>query len=152
MNQEFKIETTEKIHVLSIKAVTSVSNLPAELGKAYGSIMSYLGELGEQPTDGAFTAYYNMDMDNLQVEMGFTVARELPGRGEIKSGEIPQGKKAVCMYKGPYSGMAPTYGAMTQWISENGYEPQGTVYEFYYNSPMEVPESELLTKIMFVLK
>jgi hypothetical protein len=30
--------------------------------------------------------------------------------------------------------------------------PAGVVYEYYYNSPMEVPESELLTKIEFVLK
>ena len=48
--------------------------------------------------------------------------------------------------------MAPTYAAMNGWMSDNGYVPTGVVYEFYYNSPEEVPESELLTKIEFLLK
>ena len=52
-------------------------------------------------------------------------------------------------FKGPYKEMEPVYNAMMQWIQENGYTPTGTAYEFYYNSPLEVPESELLTKIVF---
>ncbi|MDO9535730.1 MAG: GyrI-like domain-containing protein [Bacillota bacterium] len=41
---------------------------------------------------------------------------------------------------------------MFQWIAENGYEQTGVYYEFYYNSPEEVPESELLTKIVMPVK
>ena len=37
----------------------------------------------EQPSDAAFAAYYNMDMENLEVEMGFPVDKELAGNGEI---------------------------------------------------------------------
>jgi len=54
--------------------------------------------------------------------------------------------------------MMPVYNAITKWINENGYKPTGVAYEFYYNSPLgsgaplEVPESELLTKIVFPLK
>ena len=65
---------------------------------------------------------------------------------------IPAGKKATCMFKGPYKDMAPVYDAMNKWMNENGYQPTGVVYEFYQNSPMEVQESELLTKIVFLLK
>jgi len=39
-----------------------------------------------------------------------------------------------------------------QWISEIGHTPTGVAYEFYYNAPGEVPESELLTKIVFPLE
>jgi len=45
-----------------------------------------LNELGEKPLEAAFAAYYNMDMENLDVEMGFPVAKPLAGRGEIKAG------------------------------------------------------------------
>jgi len=48
--------------------------------------------------------------------------------------------------------MEPVYNAMMQWINENGHMPTGVSYEFYYNSPAEVQESELLTKIVFPLK
>jgi effector-binding domain-containing protein len=93
-----------------------------------------------------------MDMDNLSVEMGFALNREAPGTDTIKAGFIPAGKKAVTLYKGAYRDMAPVYEAMSKWISESGHKPTGVVYEHYYNSPDEVPESELLTKIVFLLE
>lgn len=152
MNDVFKIEVTEEQPVLCMKAVINVADLPTELGKAYGAIIEYLGELGEQPENAAFSAYYNMDMENLEVEMGFPVGKPLPGRGEIVASVIPTGKKAVCLYKGPYNAMSQTYDDMMAWMAENEHRPTGVAYEFYYNSPMEVPESELLTKIMFLLE
>jgi effector-binding domain-containing protein len=80
------------------------------------------------------------------------VAKELAGQGEITASQVPAGKKAVYMYKGAYKEMAPVYEAMVKWINDNGQQPTGVVYEFYYNSLMEVPESELVTKIVFLLK
>lgn len=152
MNYQFEIVETQAQPVLSTRTVTSVEKLPQELGKAFHAIVAHVQGLGEQPVEAAFAAYHNMDMSNLDVEMGFPVAKPLPGRGGIVPGEIPAGKKATCLYKGPYQEMKPVYDAMAKWMSENGHQPTGVVYEFYYNSPMEVPESELLTKIVFLLK
>lgn len=152
MNYKFELTEQPAQPVLSIRTRTAVGNLPQELGKAYGAIIAYLNEIGEKPLEAAFAAYYNMDMEDLDVEMGFPVPKPLVGKGEIKSSEIPAGKQVSCFYKGPYNQMVPAYNAMTQWINENGYSPTGVSYEFYYNSPLEVPESELLTKIVFPLK
>ncbi len=144
------IETAEQ-PVLSVKKVTSVTNLPQEIGSAYHTIMDYLAELGEQPVDVPFTAYYNMDMENLEVEMGFPVGKKIAGKGEVISNVIPAGKKVTCLYKGPYKDMVPTYEAINKFITDNGYKPTGVVYEYYFNSPMEVSESDLLTKIVFLV-
>jgi effector-binding domain-containing protein len=152
MAYTFEVVETQAQPVLSVKKVTSVANLPQELGKAYGAILAYLKEKGKQALGPAFTAYFNMDMEKLEVEMGFPVAEEIAGSGDIIASHIPAGKKATAMHKGPYKEMAATYEALTKWIGENGHVPAGVVYEYYYNSPMEVPESELLTKIEFVLK
>ena len=151
---DYKFELSDHLSqpVLSIHTKTPVSNLPQELGKAYGALIQYLNEIGEQPSGPAFAAYYNMDMENLDVEMGFPVAKPLVGKGEIKAGEIPAGRQVSYVHKGPYNQMEPVYNAMMQWIEENGQTPTGVSYEFYYNSPLEVAESELLTKIVFPLK
>lgn len=138
--------------VLSIRKTTAVGNLPQEIGRAYGSIIQYLNELGEQPAEAPFTAYYNMDMENLDVEIGFPVSKKLAGKGEIMASEIPAGKYVECMYKGPYAECGPVYDAMNKWVSGKGLIAIGTAYEVYYNSPVEVPESDLLTKIMFPVK
>lgn len=138
--------------VLSIRVKTSLENLPDIIGESYHKIMEYLNELGEQPADVPFTAYYSLDMQNMDVEMGFPVSRPLQGKSDIKAGEITQGKIVSYMYKGLYSAMEPVYNEIFKWISENGYQPKGVYYEYYYNSPSEVPESELLTRIVIPIK
>jgi effector-binding domain-containing protein len=138
--------------VLFIRKRAAVEDLPQIIGQAYGAIMQYMAELGEIPTEAPYTAYYNLDMQDLDVEMGFPVAKPLPPRGDIKYGEIPQGRYVQCMYKGPYQQMETPYNELAEWIEKNGYESKGVAYEYYYNAPGEVPESELLTKIVIALK
>ncbi|HWQ77944.1 MAG TPA: GyrI-like domain-containing protein [Anaerovoracaceae bacterium] len=152
MGYQFELIDEKEQPVLSMRTRTPVGNLPQELGKAYGAIIQYIGEIGEKTEGPAFAAYYSMDMEDLDVEMGFLVPKPIPGNDEIQANVIPAGKQAVYLYKGPYAEMEPAYRAMMAWLDENSYVPTGVSYEFYYNSPEEVPESELLTKIIFPLK
>ncbi|MGI6679162.1 MAG: GyrI-like domain-containing protein [Dehalobacterium sp.] len=152
MSYQFLLSEEPTQWALAMRTRTAVTNLPQELGIAYNSIMEYLASLGEETSGPAFAAYYNMDMEDLDVAMGFIVPKFLPGKDSIYSHEIPSGKQVSYLYQGPYSQMAPVYDAMASWMQENNLTPTGICYEFYYNSPMDVPESELLTKIVFPLK
>ena len=145
------VETQEQ-PTLALKTVTPVSELPKILGKAFMDIVTHIIELGEQPVGPAFAGYFNMDMERLELEIGFPVSKPLPGKGDILAGNIPAGKQVSCIYKGPYMEMRPAYEEIEKWIKDNGYKPLGPVYEHYYNSPEEVPESELLTKIVFLVE
>ncbi|HAG11389.1 MAG TPA: AraC family transcriptional regulator [Desulfotomaculum sp.] len=149
-NIELKEQNLQPI--LFIKAKTSLEGLQKIIGESYTKIIAYLTELGEQPAFAPFTAYYNLDMQNLEVELGFPVAKQLPGKEEILSGQIPPGRVISCVYKGSYAGMEKLYTEMFEWIAEHGYEFLGVFYEYYLNSPMEVPESELLTRIDLPIK
>jgi len=150
----YKIELKEEKEqaVLSIRKVITEKTLQQELGRAYQALFQYLGELGEAAAGGPFAGYFNMDMNALDVEMGVPVAKVLPGRGEIKAGCVPAGRHVSCVFKGPYTQLEPVYNEMNRWMSENGCVPSGVVYEYYLNSPMEVPEAELMTKIVFPVK
>jgi effector-binding domain-containing protein len=150
----YKCEVVEQPpqSTLSIRTTTHVKDLPQELGKAYGAIAQYLGQLGEQPAGAPYAAYFNMDMSNLEVEIGFPVSRPLPNKDDIQSGEIPAGSYARCLYTGPYNEIEPAYNALTAWVKENGHEVTGVAYEFYLNDPGEVDPQELLTQIVFPLK
>jgi effector-binding domain-containing protein len=136
---------------LTIRTRTSVEELPQVLGQAYGSIAQYLAELGEQPAGPPFTAYHNMDMQDLDVEIGFPVSRSIPARGSIQAGEIPEGQVATCLYTGPYTEIEAAYSALTEWVEENGYEAAGMAYEIYLNDPSETPPEQLMTQIAFPL-
>lgn len=152
MDYVIEMVETQEQPTLALKAVTPVSELPKILGKAFMDIVTHIMELGEQPVGPAFVGYFNMDMERLELEIGFPVSKALPGQGDILAGSIPAGKQVTCMYKGPYMEMPPAYEEIQKWIEDNGYKPLGPVYEHYYNSPEEVPESELLTKIVFLVE
>lgn len=132
---------------LSIRTRAKVEDLPMLIGEGYCRMAEYLKELGELLSDVPYVAYHNMDMQNLDVKIGFPVSKVLPGKGEIQSGSIPESNVVFCMYRGAYREMASTYGEMAGWIEKNGLTPTGTAYEYYYNGP-EYPESELLTMIV----
>jgi effector-binding domain-containing protein len=150
----YQIELSEQTEqpVLSVRTRTAVINLSAELGKAYGAIFQYLGQTGGTPSGAPFAAYYNMDMQDLDVEIGVPVSKPIVGSGAVGESVIPAGKQASCVFKGAYAEIGPAYEALTKWIGDNGHIPTGVCYEFYLNTPGEVPDSELLTKIVFLLK
>ena len=152
MSHSCEIKEQAAQPTLTIRTRASVGDLPKVLGKVYGAIVHYLGELGEQPAGAPFAAYYNMDMENLDVEIGFPVSSKLAGKGDIKASEIPGGMVATCLYTGPYSQVEPAYEALTKLVDDSEYDPTGVAYEMYLNDPNQTPPDELQTLILFPLK
>lgn len=150
----YQCELTEEAAqtTLSIRTRTSLQNLPQVIGNAYAAIGQHLAQLDQCPAGAPFAAYHNMDMQNLDVELGFPVSKELPSKDQIKAGTIPGGKFAVVLHTGPYEKIGPAYAALTKWIAEKGYEPTGVAYEFYLNDPMQTKPEDLKTRVMFPLK
>ncbi len=136
---------------LTIRTRAAVQDLPQVFGRVYGAIIQYLGELGEQPAGMPFAAYYNMDMQNLDLEIGFPVARKLASKGEIQLSEFPGGKLASTVHIGPYDQVGPAYDTLMQWVAAQGYQATGVAYEVYYSGP-ETPPQEIKTEIVFPLQ
>jgi effector-binding domain-containing protein len=137
----------KEMDTLVVRTTARVQDLPMLIGRTYGNLAAYLAELNELIADMPFVAYHNMDMQALDVELGFPVARKLPGKGEIQAGIIPGGPMVSCLFQGPYRELQTVYTEMAKWIQEKGHIPTGVAYECYCNGP-EYPENQLLTKIM----
>jgi effector-binding domain-containing protein len=152
MTYKCEVKEQDAQLTLSIRTKTSVQDLPQVLGKSYGAIAQYLGELGAYPAGPPFTVYYNMDMENLDVEIGFPVSKKFPNKGDIKASEIPSGNFASCLYTGPYNEIKSAYNELSQWIADNGYKASGIAYEIYLNDPSQTAPDQLQTVISFLLK
>ena len=146
-----KVQKPER-HALVVRTRTAVENLPQAIGSSYQKIGALMGEYGEQPADIPYVAYYNMDMQDLDVEIGFIVGRKLEGRGDVKPVVYPAVAVATTMHKGSYESLGSTYEALNAWIKEQGDETTGVVFEYYLKSPQEVPPEEMLTRIEMLLK
>ncbi|KUG04772.1 hypothetical protein ASZ90_017911 [hydrocarbon metagenome] len=152
MTFEFDFSEQEAQNIIAIRTRSAAQDLPQVLGKAFGTLLNYINEMGVQATGAPFVGYFNMDMQDLDIEVGFPVAEPLAEKGEIKPGTIPAGKQLSCLYKGPYSQIEPAYNAIMDYAAANNYAWTGACYEFYLNDPADTPESELLTKIVMLIK
>jgi len=81
------------------------------------------------------------------VEVCFPVAKKMRGTKDIKCYELPGGKMAKAIHKGPYADCGPAYQKLLSWLEKNNKKPAGPFREVYLNDPAAVPESELLTEI-----
>ena len=111
--------------VLCIHATTAVSNLPKLIGESYGKMCTYLAELGEHISDMPYVGYFNQDMNALQVEIGFPVAKPLPVKDGIEAGVMPEGLVAFCIYRGAYGDMVQTYDELQEWITNKRVRADG---------------------------
>ena len=153
---EGKVELKDLVDqpVLAVRFRTNMEKIGTDIGKAYGSIFSYLGELGENPSGMPLTLYYysydeEFNPDDIDMEAAVPTARVLQGRDDIEGKELPGGLAAFMMHKGPYNQANTAYQAIDVWVRENGYRYAGPPREIYYNDPNEVDQSELLTEIQF---
>ncbi len=149
-NCEAKEQSTQP--TLFMHRRTPIQNLAQVLGEVYGKIGQYLDELKEKPAGPPFVSYRNMDMSNLDCEIGFPVSKNLAAKGEIKAGAMPAGTVATCVYTGPYDKISPAYEELNRWIIEHHYQVAGAAYEMYLNDPTETPQSKLQTRIVFPVK
>lgn len=147
-----EIKEMKKKLVLMIRKTTSVQDMPTVLGQCFGEIIQYVMESGSAEPVESFVIYHNMDMSNLEIDVGFTVTEYLPGRGHIISNSIPAGKYAVALHEGPYDTLTNTYNELTELVNEKKFEVDNWVYEVYLNNPLENPEEPPRTMIYFPLK
>ena len=147
-----EIRTMQEQRIASIRLRTPVGNLPAEMGKAYGEIAMLLGRQGSGPSGLALAVYHNMDMNDLDVEIGFPVAEAIRAEGRMKPGALPGGRTAVAVHHGPYDKIESTYDALMKFIQREKVVAQGLCYEVYLNDPRSVKPDDLLTEINFPLK
>ena len=84
---------------------------------------------------------------NADLEVAIPILQKVDGNDKIKSYELPGGKMAKIVHKGPYQECNPTYEKLYKWLEEKGKRIVGPTREVYLNDPNEVPLEEILTEV-----
>jgi effector-binding domain-containing protein len=129
-----------------------MKDLPAVIPQLIGKVAPYFTELGKAQTEPPFVAYYNEDADNLDVQVGWITTERLAGKGEIVSGTIGGGKAVSVMYTGAYRNLSEAHEAAHKFIAAKGYQHAHQAYEIYIDDPTNVPESQLKTQVVVMIK
>jgi effector-binding domain-containing protein len=151
MSYACKLENLPHGFTAYVRARTQVGGLPELLSQAYAEIESSVQKAGLKYSGPPYVLYFNIDMDDLDVEIGFPINKAFNGISKVKGGEFPAGRHATCIHIGPYPEIETAYKALSEWMQIQGVTPKGFAYEFYLNDPNETPEAQLETKILFPL-
>jgi len=148
-----KIDLIEqpKQHVLSLRTVAHFNDFPKTAEQAFREIMDFVERNDLLLSGGPFVCYHNTDLENLDIEMGFTLANPTPGKGAIVGYTIPVQKGVSGIFLGAYEDTDPLMIEIMQWIVEHGYEQQGKIYNYYLNDDHR-DTGELLTQIIVTIK
>lgn len=113
----------------------------------YTRIMDYITTKNAIVSGAPIVCFHNMDLEKLDVEIGFPIAAQLDGVSDIQCVEIPAQKVVTAIDQGPYELQDPTLEELLTWIKNSSYEMNGEIYYQYLNTT-DRPATEYLTKMM----
>ncbi len=145
---DYKIEVikTEDRHVISRRQNMGVD----DFGKYYGALYKRVADENIVLAGVCLAVYHDKEFDpeNSDIELALGVT-DADKADKIMSGATC----AATVHYGPYSKLPEAYGAVTKWISENGYEIAAPPYEIYVTSHFDkIPPSEWETRVFFPVK
>jgi len=127
-----------------------------EIGQAFEKLFMFAGTHGlVTKQTRSFGIYYNdpgsVDKSELRSHACLTVdvpLKDTP-EGQPEFLEIPAGKCATILFKGPYAELEKPYDwFFGEWLPQSGMEAANfPPFEEYLNDPKNTPPSELLTRI-----
>ena len=152
-----KIEITNQqpqiAAAVKYKAV-DFTNMGPVMSEGYQKLWAYLAQYGKQMDSAPYCKYTNPSKDYMRfdIELGVPVSEPLPEKDGVYMAKTCDGKAITAMHKGAYKDIEKTYAPMMQYLAENNLQSTGVYYDYYLNNPADTPESELLTKVVFMLK
>ncbi len=149
---DMEIVELKERKTLAVRFRTPAKELPTRMGPIYAEIAGYMAKMGIPFAGAPFAMYYNMDMNDLDVEIGFPVAKAAPEEGRVKAGTLPGGKLATAKHVGSYGTIEATYNKLMAFVGQQGLKTEAFMYEEYLNSPEDTPPDKLETNIYFPLK
>ena len=141
-----EIKDSPAMNVLSARAVMSVD----EFGKYYGALFERVPREHVTPTGQTGARYFDeaFDRDASDIEV-FIGIREAEKADAVMT---PQ-SCAMTVHHGGYSTLSEAYGAVVNWIIENGYEIVGAAFDLYVKTRFDAPSPEdWVTEVYFPVR
>lgn len=145
-NYVINMEKTEDMYVISSRQNMSID----DFGKYYGALYKRVADENIVLDGKCMAVYHDKEFDpqNSDIELVLGVKDSAQADKMISGGLC-----AVTTHYGTYSKLSEAYGAVTKWISENGYEIAAAPYEIYIKTQFDkIPVEQWETKIFFPIK
>ena len=86
----------------------------------------------------------------MEIKVWMTVKGTYEDTEHVKFKTLPAVKVASCIIRGSYEQMGDATATVISWISENGYQVTGPMFNIYHVSPNETKNpDEYVTEVCF---
>lgn len=144
---EISLQEKKAQPVIFMRTKIQIDMLPKLLEETSAKIKRYLKESGVTASDVLYTRYHDGLLGNdVDVEIGMPVSKEVQGIGELRSSVLPAGKYVYATYKGDPDELEKAYDGILKWIDEADLKPAGAYFEYYYGE--EGDSEEFRAKIV----
>ena len=143
---QIEIKNSPAMNVLTARAKMSVD----EFGKYYGTLFERVPKDQVTPTglNGAryFDQEFNPESSDIEVFIGI--------REKDKADTVMESCEcAMTVHHGGYSTLSEAYGAVVNWIMENGYEIAGAPFDLYIKTQFDsLSPEDWETEVYFPIK
>jgi effector-binding domain-containing protein len=143
---EIKVESIPATRILYLAMKGSYK----QTAGAIGQVLGYAQTRGI--TGGPFGIYYNVPtevpVDSLKWDIAVPVSDTTKAEPPLQIKTLPEMQAATTICTGPYAGSATCWGAVSNWIKENGYVMAGAPQEHWLSDASTPPDS-LQSRIVF---
>jgi AraC family transcriptional regulator len=146
---EIKLKKTEEQQVAYIFYTGPVEDMGDLIGEIVDWMMDQKVDMNGPPYSAYYTSPSEVAPEDMQYEMGVPFDGMASEAGNVKIKNFPVQQVLYTIHKGPYSEVGPVYEVLMNKVIEEDYQMVGAPIEIYFNSPMEVPEIDLLTEVQF---
>ncbi len=148
---EPKISEREAQHYMGIRTQVTIKEMgEGVIPQLHREVLTWLKKQDVAPTGAPFLRFHVINMEaKMDIEMGWPVARALPGHNRIRAGVLSAGRYASLIYTGLMNGMEGNkalldWGAekglvWDRWEAENG-DAFGARFESYLTDPADEPD------------
>ncbi len=146
---EIEFKKVKEKQVACIIATGPYDQLP----ELFGELMDYVMENNIHIIGHPYCTFFNNTLEvppeELHFEIGIPFIGDASEDGMINIKKIPELCVVSTICKGAYKNTEQIYLNLMEYTVDNGYLIAGPVTEVYINSPLELPENELLTEVRF---
>ncbi len=134
-------------HMLTVrKTIDFFTEYSDFMNEAIGAILPLIEENDAFASSGPIVCFHNMELETLDVEIGFQTAQRIKAKGDVRAQVLPLRTVVVTMDRGPYEKQDDTLEDLMAWIPEHGYAVDGGIYYHYLNGE-DQPPNEYLTEM-----
>jgi AraC family transcriptional regulator len=148
------VETRPALRIAAVKH----RGPPQAIGAAFDLVMAWAGPKGVAMPPAWGVAVYLSNMMTVPPEdqealAGLTVGPEITSDDTVTIHEVPGGKQAIFLYKGPYAHIGQGYQELFGWLPTSGEErAHQPLFEINLNDPRQTAPEDLLTELCLPLK